>query len=263
LHDGVIERWVSIDGLELARSRALHSIVEPPIIMRGTGIPGTAHDDEGFTVLEQGASIRDVFRDCPDAAVQDPASARAVAATASLNPDIIIDPCAGRGTKSLQLAALHSNALVVAADTHPVRAESLAQAAETVANLETMRFGDLQDRAGTADVLLLDVPCTNSAVLPRRPEARHRMDRANRRVLREKQRQIAADTMMLLAPSGHVLWSTCSLDPEENEQQVEWLCEYHPLTVVEQHRAEPTGLPGEAPRGYRDGAFHALLRRKG
>ena len=261
LHDGVLERWVSTDGLDIARSRALHSIVEPPVIMRGTGIPGTPHEDEGFTVLEPGVSIREVLEACPDAAVQDPASARAVAATASLNPSVIIDPCAGRGTKSLQLAALHGDALVVAADTHPGRAESLDQAAVNVPNLETMRFGDLQDRAGTGDVLLLDVPCTNSAVLPRRPEARHRMDRANRRVLREKQRQIAADTMMLLAPGGHVLWSTCSLDPEENEQQVEWLCEYHPLTVVEQHRSEPTGLPGQAPAGYRDGAFHALLRR--
>jgi len=261
LHDGVLERWMSTDGLDVARSRALHSIVEPPVIMRGTGIPGTPHDDDGFTVLEPGPSIQEVLRSCPDAAVQDPASARAVAATASLKPGVIIDACAGRGTKSLQLAALHGDALVVAADTHPARAERLAQAAEPVANLETMRFGDLQDRAGTADLLLLDVPCTNSAVLPRRPEARHRLDRANRRVLREKQRQIAADTMALLAPSGHVLWSTCSIDPEENEQQVEWLCAYHPLTVVHQHRAEPTGLPGEGPSGYRDGAFHALLRR--
>jgi 16S rRNA (cytosine967-C5)-methyltransferase len=260
LHDGVLERWVSTDGLEVAHHRALHSIMEPPIIMRGTGIPGTPHEDDGFTVLEPGASIRDVLSACPDAAVQDPASSRAVAATASLNLGVIMDPCAGRGTKTLQLAAMHPNALVIGADTHPGRAEALDEASNGIANIETMRFGDLQDRAGTADLLLLDVPCTNSAVLPRRAEARHRLDRANRRILREKQRQIAADTMMLLAPGGHVLWSTCSIDPEENEQQVEWLCQYHPLSVVKQHRAEPTGLPGESPAGYRDGAFHALLR---
>ena len=261
MHVSVLERWSATDGIELARTRALHTIVEPPVIVHGTNVPGTPHDDEGFTVLESGRSIKDVLAACPDARVQDPASAAAVAATAGLRPTLILDPCAGRGTKSRQLATLHPDAQVVAADTHPGRADSLRALAEGIDNLTATPFRDLSLFVDRGDLVLLDVPCTNTAVLPRRPEARHRLDRANRRAMREKQRQIAANCMTLLAPGGHLLWSTCSIDPEENEQQVQWLCEYHPMKVVKQAGLEPTGLPGEPPTGYRDGAFHALLRR--
>jgi 16S rRNA (cytosine967-C5)-methyltransferase len=265
MHVSVLERWASTDGQAIAHERALHSIVEPPVIMHGQDVPGIAHQDEGFRVLDPGANIGEVLQQYPDARVQDPASARAVQATAGLRPQVIIDPCAGRGTKSRQLALLHPDALVVGADTHPDRAKTLEQVAETIDNLQAVAFRDLGTtrHAGTADLLLLDVPCTNSAVLPRRPEARHRLDRPTRRTMREKQRQIAANTMALLAPGGHLLWSTCSIDPEENQQQVQWLCQYHPLKVVAEHQQEGTGLPGEGPEGYRDGAYHALLQRAG
>ena len=261
MHASVLERWVTTSGIDIARYRALHSIVEPPIIMRGDGVPGTPHTIDGFTVLEPGTPIADVFAASPDAQVQDPASAKAVEATAALTPSMIIDPCAGRGTKSRQLAALHPDAQVIGADTHPGRAQDLARAAEAVPNLQAMDFAALQQLAGQADLLLLDVPCTNTAVLPRRPEARHRLDRRTRRAMREKQRQITANTMGLLADGGHLLWSTCSIDPEENEQQVRWLCEYHPMSVVDTKITEPAGLPGDPPGAYHDGAFHALLRR--
>lgn len=260
MHVSVLERWTATDGADIARARALHAIVEPPVIMHGADVPGTPHEDEGFTVLAPGLSIAAVLADHPGAIVQDPASARAVKATSALHPQVIIDPCAGRGTKSRQLAVLHGKAHVIAADTHPDRAKSLAEVADGIDNLTAVTFNALVEHSGTADLLLLDIPCTNTAVLPRRPEARHRLDRATRRGMREKQRQIAANTMALLADGGHLLWSTCSIDPEENQQQIEWLCKYHPLKLVKQRQQEPTGLPGEPAKTYRDGSFHALLR---
>ena len=262
MHVSVLERWAAMDGLDVARQRALHSIVEPPVIIRGEGIEGTPHDEPGFTLIEPGTDIAALLHDHPDAAVQDPASASAVASTAGLSPALIIDPCAGRGTKSIQLATLHPDATVLAADVHPGRAQDLLAAAQHQANLSVAAFKALGKHAQEADLLLLDVPCTNTAVLPRRPEARHRLDRKNRRTLQEKQRQIAANTMALLAPGGHLLWSTCSLDAQENQQQVDWLMQYHPLDVVSQTQLEPRGLPGDPPTTYRDGAFHALLKRR-
>ena len=263
MHVSAVERWAAADGQDIARARALHSIVEPPVIVCGTDVPGIPHQVEGFSVLEPDISIAEFLKQHPDARVQDPASASAVQATADLRPQVIIDPCAGRGTKSRQLAMLHPDAAVIGADTHPDRAESLVQVASELSNLEAVAFNRLSTtrHAGTADLLLLDVPCSNTAVLPRRPEARHRLDRPTRRAMKEKQRQIAANTMALLAPDGHLLWSTCSIDPEENQQQIEWLCQYHPLRVVDQQQLEPMGLPGGGPECYRDGAFHALLKR--
>ena len=112
------------------------------------------------------------------------------------------------------------------------------------------------------DLLVLDVPCTNSGVLARRIEARHRQTSEFRLQLRDVQRQIAADALALLSPKGTLLWTTCSIDPDENESQVEWLTKWHDLEVEIMCAERGQGLPGENPEVWRDGGFFAKLRRR-
>ncbi|MDP1662515.1 MAG: hypothetical protein Q8L55_11440, partial [Phycisphaerales bacterium] len=114
------------------------------------------------------------------------------------------------------------------------------------------------------DLILLDVPCSNSGVLGRRPEARHRYTVEGVKDLVALQRQIITRAAGLLATTSNaaIVYATCSLDPRENQQQVEWsraACGLEPLGegVV----TVPVASPPAEPTSARDGAFVQLLRR--
>jgi 16S rRNA (cytosine967-C5)-methyltransferase len=72
--------------------------------------------------------------------------------------------------------------------------------------------------------------------------------------------QIVQRGRTLLRPGGVLAYSTCSIDREEDEAIAIRAEGELGLKLVEQHKTLPSGLPGEAPTGYRDGAFHAFLR---
>jgi len=114
----------------------------------------------------------------------------------------------------------------------------------------------LAEAAGRADLLILDVPCSNTGVLARRPEARYRYGRKSLKSLIGLQRRIGREAMPLLRPGGYLIYTTCSLDPEENATQAKWLSETLGLRLV----SEKTTLPGGCGPSYHDGGYHACLR---
>ena len=79
----------------------------------------------------------------------------------------------------------------------------------------------------------------------------------------EVQRQIIANTLALLGDAGVLVYSTCSIDPAENQQQAQWICKWHPMRLVEEAARLPRGQPGDPPRGYSDGGYYAVLQRTG
>jgi 16S rRNA (cytosine967-C5)-methyltransferase len=105
------------------------------------------------------------------------------------------------------------------------------------------------------DLLVLDVPCSNTGVLARRPEARYRFGRRSLESLVELQRQIMRAAMSLAASGGRVLYSTCSMLDEENQQQAVWLAKQWRGRIVAEHLELPSGI-GPA---YHDGGYFALL----
>jgi 16S rRNA (cytosine967-C5)-methyltransferase len=119
--------------------------------------------------------------------------------------------------------------------------------------------------AGTADLVLLDVPCSNTGVLPRRPEARYRFSADSLASVAGVQRQIIADSIPLLIDTpgrrGAILYSTCSLEPEENAAQPVWARRWHRFEAAKGSFTEPAGAPGGPATGYRDGAYSVLMRR--
>jgi 16S rRNA (cytosine967-C5)-methyltransferase len=195
----------------------------------------------------------------PARRVQDPAASLAVESTRGLSPQSIIDYCAGRGTKTRQLAALHPGAQVIASDPDPDRLADLRATALGLPNvraLEPKEMGALPPRRG--DLLLLDVPCSNTGVLARRPEARYRFSNSSLRSVVALQRRIIDSALPLLRPGGHILYSTCSLEEEENRQQVRWLCTRHKAVIVQETCSLPS--PGSDDVSYHDGGYFALLR---
>jgi 16S rRNA (cytosine967-C5)-methyltransferase len=204
------------------------------------------------------------LRSRDDVWVQDPASSSAVQAAAHLRPRLVVDACAGRGTKTRQLAATFPEAQIIATDIDPARFQTLARIHGDSPQVRVMPLDEVRLRfAARADLVLLDVPCSNSGVLARRPEAKYRAGDAQLRRLGAIQRQIIDDALIFLAPSGQgrgrILYSTCSIDAEENQHAVAWAVEKYGFSVEHDRLTLPAGLPGEGPEWYHDGSYSALL----
>ena len=108
---------------------------------------------------------------------------------------------------------------------------------------------------GPFDRILLDAPCSNSGVLRRRPDARWRWTTRRMKQLAATQALLLENALALLAPGGRLVYSTCSLEHEENRRQITVLRRTHPEIVC-------SGVIERIPtRSNTDGAFACALDR--
>ncbi|HYE60573.1 MAG TPA: transcription antitermination factor NusB [Phycisphaerales bacterium] len=260
----LLRRWSAAFGEAEATRLALHGLVIPPTLLNTRSatspVPHTQHHEQEGVAVYTGSreDLVTLLNDRPDIWVQDASSTLAVASVADLEPKLVIDACAGQGTKTRQLARTFPSARIIATDIDPRRLRTLRDIARLEPTVTVINPDELSTYRAKADLILLDVPCSNSGVLPRRVEARYRCDQPQLDRLIKTQRQIITDALPLLAPRGHILYSTCSIEPEENEQQLAWAASLN-LSTSRTHRTMPQGLPGDPPTTYRDGAFSALL----
>lgn len=281
----LVRRWADAFGEPEAVRLAHHSVCDPPVILTtryaadatDAGSPGVfePHTAAGSSVyVGAGSDLGGLLERRPDLWAQDPASACVVEEIARTLPDrprLILDLCAGQGTKARHLARAFPDARVVATDVDERRFAMLRALAARTPGLEVVSpeaaglvAGGAGAFNGAADLVLLDVPCSNTGVLPRRPEAKVRFDRGQMDRLTALQREILRAAVPLLAGSqdagGTIVYSTCSLEREENEDQAAWAATLG-LRVVAEHRTTPGGLPGGPAAGYSDGGYWVALRR--
>ena len=264
----LLQSWTKSLSIAEMRRIALHDLVSPPTIlntMHATApLPESvrAHTLPGHHVYSgTHADLSTLLRDRRDIWAQDPASSLAVQSVGDLAPKLIVDACAGKGTKTRQLAATFPDAEIVATDVDLVRFGELERVFGGDDRVRTMRYEDLIELANSVDLVLLDVPCSNTGVLARRVEARYRFDEGRMRTLTDTQRQIMADSIRLLrrTDGAGILYTTCALDPEENQLQGKWVGRWHDLDVLRERSHLPQGGPGESPDRYTDGSFHMLV----
>jgi 16S rRNA (cytosine967-C5)-methyltransferase len=195
-----------------------------------------------------------------DFLVQDPTALAAAEAVPCGPGDVVVDLCAAPGAKTARLAErVRQGGMVVAYDVASARR---AQIAENVARL---RLADVVRIAATpaelpaaAAAVLADVPCSNSGVLGRRVEARDRLLPETFAQMAALQRPLLLQALALCRPGGAVVYSTCSIDGEENSGVVRAV-----LADAQAPRAtlvsEATTLPQA---GAHDGGYVAVLRRE-
>ena len=148
-----------------------------------------------------------------------------LAAAAGPTATRIWDCCAAPGGKTLVLAARHPAADILATDVSPSRLKALAGRMERDPSAANVRVAEadasaLPAEAGNFDLILCDVPCSGTGTLARNPEIRHHLRPSDLARQADRQRALLAGALNRLAPGGKLLYSTCSLEPEENEAVV-------------------------------------------
>jgi 16S rRNA (cytosine967-C5)-methyltransferase len=305
----LVERWTTAYGLEAARAICRHGQEEPRLTVRVAGSEVDAELDSAGIRLEPGELLTrartvlagdlrasEVFR-AGRVRIQDEGSQVIGEIGAFADRDLvqsrekILDACAAPGGKTLIMAERNPQAQIVACEASPKRLEAMRERLAGHGSKIECRLADAAalEEDSVYDVVLADVPCSGTGTLGRNPEIRHRLRLEYLPRHAERQRAILRGALRAVRPGGRVVYSTCSLEPEENEQVVEAILAENPnhsqvslaqriddlrrrgvLTDsgVERLRRSltPEGalrlLPGAAPsRASTDGFFVALIER--
>jgi len=188
--------------------------------------------------------------------VQDPATSLAPSLPDYTQIRSALELCAAPGGKTLMLAErLKPGAKLVAAD-RSARRQELTQAncAKYGADAR-ITVAEPRDINGSFDLVLADVPCGNSGVFRRRPDAMWRYSPERQKELVALQRSILAEGARLTAPGGQLVYSTCSIEPEEDDENVAaFLKEHEGFELLKSRLLLPSHV--------NDGAFAALLFRR-
>jgi 16S rRNA (cytosine967-C5)-methyltransferase len=128
------------------------------------------------------------------------------------------------------------------------------------------------DWVETADVVIADLPCSGLGVIGHKPDIKYKTTLSDISVLAKQQRKILETVSQYVKPEGTLIYSTCTIAPEENEEQVEWIRQnlpFHPVSIEEQLPEKLRGLTGE--RGFLqilpsmaggDGFFVAVFQKE-
>ncbi|SOB87538.1 16S rRNA (cytosine967-C5)-methyltransferase [Sphingomonas guangdongensis] len=205
--------------------------------------------------------------------VQDAGSQLATLATGAAPGMTVVDLCAGGGGKTLALAALMANeGRIVATDTDRTRLQRLQPRADragvTIAEARLLDPGEeaaaLDDLRDTADLVLVDAPCSGTGTWRRNPEARWRLTAARLARLLETQCRLLDLAAALVRPGGALAFVVCSLLDAEGREQVDGFLGRHagwstePVAIGTAHGAGARLTPAS---DGTDGFFVARLRR--
>lgn len=271
----LVDRWIRRWGATAAEALVEANNRRPELCIRPLGLdPEHAVDRlravgiESAPVPGSDRSVRiltpvaatEVLAAVP-AVVQDPAASLVVDYAAVPEAARVVDLCAAPGGKTLGMS--ERARFVVAADRSSSRIGLVVEnvrrlgreerIAPVVADGRAAPF-----RAGSADVLLLDAPCTGTGTFRRHPDGRWRIRPEHLESLGQLQQELVSAAAHLVAPGGVLVYATCSLEPEENELQIEWFLERHPGWQID---AEPGAVSAE--RVTAEGVLHVLPHRDG
>ena len=268
---GLWKRWQESMGADRAREIAQTMLSPSPLVFRQSAWP--AVDNAAPEELEPIDSpewlpnarlyrprfphldIGKFMAEHPQMYIQDPATLLAPSMLAPVPGETVADLCAAPGGKSRLIAELlHNTGRLFCRD----RAED--KIPRLKANLKAFTCVDI--RQGDAaqpdipphslDAVLLDVPCTNTGVLRRKPDAKWSFDDQKLAELTSAQRTILEAALPLLKPGGRLVYSTCSLEPEENTLQIRSFLDRHSeARLAKEQLLYPTDT--------HDGAYAALI----
>lgn len=190
---------------------------------------------------------------------------------------LVLDVCASPGGKAMHMAdRIGKKGKVLARDLSQYKASLIRD------NIERMGYENIEVQVydacepdegliGKADLVLADLPCSGLGVMGKKRDIKYRIRKEALAELEALQRQILHVIWQYVKPGGLLIYSTCTMNPGENEQMVEWFTKEHPFVPESLAPYLPGILAGEGERGMlqmfpriheTDGFFLARMRRK-
>jgi 16S rRNA (cytosine967-C5)-methyltransferase len=281
----LVARWVARWGAEETRTLLEANNQEAPLIVRPWGLVREqleASLESSGVGVSDAPLVEDSLTLAPGTVltalgafqqghcfVQDPA-ATLVTRYAAVPPGAeVADLCAAPGGKSVELSRTAKH--VTAADSNEAR---ISRIIDTIGRLDLENVdavvADARDGTlGQFDAVLVDAPCTGTGTFRRHPDARWRLRTSDLAVMSAAQRAILRGASRNVKPGGLLVYSTCSMEPEENDAQVEafladhpgWTLEPPPAGAVPETVLDAGRLRVLPQRHGADGSFAARLRR--
>lgn len=251
----------------------------------GLDVAPSALSAQGIVASKAGNLVHTEWYEQGLLTVQDESS-MLVAAAGDPRPGMtVLDCCAAPGGKSTHLAELmHNEGKVIANDVHPHKEALIRQQAERLGltGIATMTVDaqELPERlpSQSFDLVLLDAPCSGLGVIRRKPEIKWNKTPEDIASLSALQTQLLSKVQHLVKPGGKLVYSTCTIAPEENEEAVKSFLAEHPEFILDPQWPEdvlqPLKAGGQLPDPFSgmiqllphmfgsDGFFIARMRRK-
>lgn len=163
-------------------------------------------------------------------------------------PIQILDLCAGAGGKTLHLSALlGNNGKIYATDYAAARVEYLKVRAAQAGckNVEVIPFATAKSLRNI-DILLIDAPCSGSGTFKRQADLKYKITEEKVQAYRKIQLDLLRTYIGNITPSGKIIYATCSIFPQENEQQIQEFLEQHKRFVLaDECKLSPTNYNGD------------------
>ena len=273
----LMKRWVEHYGAERAEALARAAMDEPRLSLRAADVsresleneladldvPLTRGEHPGVLIAPSGATeplVSSAAFQEGRFTIQGETALRAAELVGAQPGERVLDLCAAPGGKTAVLAG--SGAQVLALD------RSGQRLARMRSGLERLRvpgrvhvvamdgLTGLSEGTGPFDAALVDAPCSNTGVLAARPGARWRFGPAAQRELAALQSRLLDEAASRVRTGGRLVYSTCSLEPEENARQVKGFLERHSGWQLDEERES---LPSASESGPVDGGYAARL----
>jgi len=273
----LFKRWSNRHGRDGATALALQALREAPLslvcigaqrealrlALDEAGVPSRAGRHERVLLVARGATgavLESAAFKSGNLTIQGETALRAAELLQAQPGQRVLDLAAAPGGKSAVLAL--AGARVLAVDRNPRRLAAMPSAltrmgvAERVQPVASDGLAALRDGVAPFDGVLVDAPCSNTGVLAARPGARWRFGPGSLRQLTELQGELLDQAARHVTPGGRLVFSTCSLEPEEGPQGSRAFVERHPHWALAEEQLD---LPDAGDQGPADGGYRALL----
>ncbi|HOA73221.1 MAG TPA: transcription antitermination factor NusB [Phycisphaerae bacterium] len=280
----LVSRWMDAFGSERTGAICRAGMLRPPIFLRPNRLrtdaatmveqlaeagfqPQLAAGGEAILVQQTAALPGSPLLRAGLFQPQDPTATRPVRRMELQPGQTVLDLCAGLGTKTTQMVeAMGDDGRILATDIDAARLDGLAEVVQRLGyrSVDVVPMHELEDRVralGRLDWILVDAPCSNSGVLARRPEIRYRLSMRGLIKIAEVQLGLLDQAARLAGPQTRIMYSTCSIDPEENQQVCVRFLEAHPdWMLADSYLTLPDA--GDTAIDWHDGGYWAVLARK-
>ncbi len=261
--DGVKEAWIrklKEEGIEVTKHPYLPYAY---LLDHAAGIKNLYGYEEGWFTVQDVSSML-------------VAEAAGIEKTDVINDFLVVDVCAAPGGKSMHIAEkLSGKGKVIARDLSEYKVSLIRD------NIERMGYKNIEAQVydacrkdesliGKADVVLADLPCSGLGIMGKKRDIKYRITKEGMEELVKLQRKILEVVWQYVKPGGVLIYSTCTINPDENESMVEWLSAHGPFELESLSPFLPKALLGEEKEGMlqlfpgiheTDGFFLARLRR--